>query len=286
MNRNILKHIHSNMYLVVLGIYTNEKEDVDQPSMQGILTPLGDFQFKQLNIPVYLQPFYVTMSDVISGKPGVLDTIAKPAGVIVRVGTHLTTVMDFGIQAVVVVGLVRLFEPLQAILDNDSWVFSIRGMQRLFYSPQYPHPSRALATITGWDVFQHARSQRESFLLDKLLASDIVSTIVKGYDFLTKVEQHRETVIRALRSIETVSGVEDVSFQRDNRMHYTFLFWMDLDKAELLYRVFPPYLQLRVAHHRPMGESETKHPPMVCFLDVGGEDDLAKLTQYSLTDFL
>lgn len=278
MNRYLMKHIHSNLYLAVLGIYTDEEADTRRPNMKGIVPALDAFQYKQLNFPIYLQPRYDQMSELREGKSSVPATTAMPAGMVLNATRHLTTVTDFGCSAVVVVGLVRLFEPLLAKVDSESWGFSVRGLSKLFYSDHYLSPTKTMMSVTGWDAFEYVRDYRENLLLDRLYGSTLKDTIEKAYAYLSQTEKQREAVMKALSSVESVTDVDDVSYMRDGKMIYTFRFRMDLQKAFLLYRVFPSYLQLRVAH----AEQST----MVCFFDVGDEDDLRKLPWISLSSFL
>lgn len=285
MNRHILKHIHSNLYLVVLGIYNEEEAAARRLSMNGVLDALGAMQNKQLNLPIYLQPVYDKLPELRQGKSAVPEHMARPAGNVIRISNHLTTAMDFGSIAMVAVGLVRFFEPMHVLVERESWGFGIRGISKHFYSDHYQLPTKSIETITGWDVFEYVLPTRESLLLDRLRDSSLCEKIKRFYAFLSEIERHRDAVVRALRSVESVTAIEDVSYMRFDKMQYTFSFQMDLAKAELLYRVFPPYLQLRVANTNSFGNEREESQAMICFFDVGDEDDLQKLVQYSLPSF-
>lgn len=284
MNCHILKHIHSNLYLVVLGIYTAE-ESGNRLSMGGVMNALDGLRSMVPNFPIYLQPSYDDMLALREGRSGVPEDVTTPAGVIVRVGCHLTTAIDFGCSAVVVVGLVRFFDPMQALVERESWGFGIRGISKHFYSDHYQPPTKNISTITGWDVFQYVLPTRESELLDRLHRSSLCEKIKQMYAFLSETERQRDAVVRALQSVESVTAVEDVSYMQFDKMQYTFSFQMDLAKAELLYRVFPPYLQLRVANTNAFGNEQEESHAMTCFFDVGDEDYLEKLVHYSLPSF-
>lgn len=285
MNSHILKHIHSNLYLVVLGIYNEEEAAARRLSMNGVLDALGAMQNKQLNLPIYLQPLYDKLPELRQGKSAVPEHTARPAGKVIRISNHLTTAMDFGSSAVVVIGLVRFFEPMQALVERESWGFGIRGISKHFYSDHYQLPTKSIETITGWDVFEYVLPTRESLLLDRLHDSSLCEKIKRFYAFLSEIERHRDAVVRALQSVESVTAVEDVSYMQFDKMQYTFSFQMDLAKAELLYRIFPPYLQLRVANTTAFGSEQEESQAMTCFFDVGDEDYLQKLVQYSLPSF-
>lgn len=285
MNRYILKHVHSNLYLVVLGIYPQEEATSRSVTMGGVMNVLGYMQFKQLNLPIYLKPDYHELSELRNGKHSVPVESATPAGVIVQISSYLTTAVDFGCSAVVVAGLVRLFEPLQAWVDNDAWGFDIRGMCSVFHSDHAPSSSKTMTTITGWDVFEREHTEHEIALLNRVHTGSIGQAVVQTYTHLSLVERQRSAVVQALQSVESINVIKDVSFMHNNQMQYTFRFQMDLTKVELLYRVFPPYQQLRLVHNVPWGEAAVAQSVMDCYFDVGNEDDLQKLVHVSLSSF-